>query len=312
MNHMSKPNITKQPSDASDEQYLIANNLTLAYDEFGEQGDPALLLVMGLGTQMIAWPDAFCQGLAERGHRVIRFDNRDTGLSEKIKIDKPVSFPKLMLRQRLGLPLDVPYTLHDMATDTIGVLDALNIESAHMVGASMGAMIAQIVAAEFPDRCRSLTSIMSTTGNPALKKTSWRATKQLLSRPKVSDEAIILEHSMKTWGIIGSPDFMPSEDELRARILRSLRRSMYPVGYRHQMAAIAESGDRRALLKKISTPTLVIHGKADVLVPMDGGVDTANNIDGAKLKLIEGMGHDLPKELIPRFVRMISEHTASV
>ena len=197
-----------------------------------------------------------------------------------------------------------------MALDTVGVLDALNIDSAHIVGASMGGMIAQIIAAEYPGRCRSLTSIMSTTGNPALRTASWRATRQLLSRPRTGGEAAILNHGLKTWGIIGSPDFRPSESELRTRILRSVRRSLYPAGYRHQMAAIIENGDRRGLLRKISAPTLVIHGKADVLVPVDSGVDTAHHIEGAQLKLIEGMGHDLPKELVPRFVRMISEHTA--
>ncbi|NND01066.1 MAG: alpha/beta hydrolase, partial [Gammaproteobacteria bacterium] len=179
MNHVSTENQLAESAETSQEQFLIANNLTLAYDEFGQPGNPALLLIMGLGTQMIAWPDDFCQGLADQGHRVIRFDNRDIGLSEKIKINKPVSIPKILLRSRLGLSLDVPYTLHDMAADTVGVLDALEIDSAHIVGASMGGMIAQIVAADHPERCRSLTSIMSTTGNPALPTASWRASRQL-------------------------------------------------------------------------------------------------------------------------------------
>jgi len=292
----------------SNEQYIVANNIRIAYDEFGDTTHPPLVLIMGLGTQMIAWADSFCQNIADHGFRVIRFDNRDVGLSDKIKVEYDVSIPKLLLRQRLRLSLKAPYTLHDMAKDTIGVLDALDIKAAHIVGASMGGMISQLVAANFPERCLSLTSIMSTTGNPALPAADWRVSKQLISRPQSLNEEAIVAHGIKTWRIIGSPDFPASDEELRLKILRSFRRCSYPKGFRHQMAAIIKTGDRRELLNKISAPTLVIHGKQDVLVPMQGGVDTANNIKGARLKLIEGMGHDFPAQLQPRIARMICKH----
>lgn len=286
----------------------MANGLRLAYDEFGDNNDPAIVLIMGLGTQMIAWPVAFCEALAERGYRVIRFDNRDIGLSQKIETKREANIVKLLFKKRLGLPLRVPYTLRDMAADTVGLLDHLEIDTAHWVGASMGGMIAQILAAEHSHRSLTLTSIMSTTGNPELPKTSWKVSKQLINRPSISNEKAFLKHAMQTWAIIGSPDYPPNNDELADRILAGVRRSYSPKGYRNQMAAILESGDRRGLLRKISVPTLVIHGKADVLVPVEGGIDTAANIKQSRLELIEGMGHDLPKQLLPKFVDLIAGH----
>ncbi len=290
------------------QKYLMANGLRLAYDEFGNTSDPAIILVMGLGTQMIAWPVQMCEALAEQGFRVIRFDNRDIGLSQQIEPKRPVNLFKLILRSRLGLSIRVPYSLRDMAADAIGVLDFLEIEKAHWVGASMGGMITQILAAEYPDRSLSLTSIMSTSGNPELPQPSLRIAKQLLTRPDRKNEKAYLKHSLETWAIIGSPDYPPKKEELSERILTSLRRSYSPKGYTHQVAAIMKSGDRRHLLRKIRVPTQVIHGKADVLVPVEGGIDTAKNIKNSKLELIEGMGHDLPKQLIPRFVELIIEN----
>jgi len=284
------------------EKYLMAN----AYDEFGKQSDPAIVLVMGLGTQMVAWPESFCEGLAKHGLRVIRFDNRDIGLSQKIESRKDTNLSKLVLRKKLGLSIRVPYTLRDMANDAIGVLDHLEISSAHWVGASMGGMICQILAAEYPARSLSLTSIMSTTGNPALPQARWPILKLLLNRPAIRDEKAYLKHSMKIWATIGSPDYPPDKAALKDRILSTLRRSYYPKGRINQMAAILAAEDRRGLLRKISIPALVIHGKADVLIPVDGGVDTAKHIKNSELKLVEGMGHDLPKELTPKFVRWIT------
>ena len=309
MNSASNPNKAIQ---FENEQYLIANQLRFAYEEFGNVDNPVILLIMGLGTQMIAWPDTFCEDLASRGYRVIRFDNRDIGLSEKIKLKKSLSIPKLLLKSRFGMKFDVPYTLHDMATDTAALLDTLEIKNAHIVGASMGGMIAQLIAAQYPSHCRSLTSIMSTTGNRALPTTNLKVTRQLINRPKSGTEAARVAYSMKTHRMIGSPDFPAEEEDLRTRIQRTIRRSYYPTGYLNQLAAIMHNGDRRHLLKTITTPTLVIHGKADILVPVEGGIDTAKNINGAELKLIEGMGHDLPKQLLPKLARMISQHVKKV
>lgn len=289
----------------------MANDLRLAYDEFGEPSNPVIVLVMGLGTQMIAWPEALCEGMANQGFRVIRFDNRDIGLSQQIEPKKPLNLVTLMLRSKLGLSLQVPYTLRDMAADAIGVLDFLEIESAHWVGASMGGMIAQIVAAQYPERTLSLTSIMSTSGKRDLPQAGLRIVKQMIMRPNRNNEKAYLKHGLETWAIIGSPDYPPEKEELSERILTSLHRSYSPNGYTHQLAAILESGDRRHLLRKIKAPTQIIHGKADVLVPVEGGIDTAENIKGSKLDIIEGMGHDLPRQLIPRFTQLILDNCQS-
>jgi len=283
----------------------MANGLRLAYDEFGNAENPAIMLVMGFGTQMVAWPELFCESLANAGYRVIRFDNRDVGLSQKIEARKKTNLAKLLLYKKLGLSLQAPYTLEDMAEDAIGVLDYLEIDSANWVGASMGGMICQIIAAQHPHRSASLTSIMSTSGNPELPQTSWKVLRLLLDRPKTKSEKDYLKHSMKVWSTIGSPDYPPAPDELETRILQSLRRSHYPAGRANQMAALMASGDRRGLLRKISTPALVIHGKSDVLVSHHGGIDTAKHIPHAELKLVDGMGHDLPKELLPKFANWI-------
>lgn len=286
----------------------MANDLRLAYDEFGDSKAPAIILIMGLGTQMIAWPEAFCQGLADKGFRVVRYDNRDIGLSQKIEPAKPVNIPKLFIRKKLGLSVRPPYSLRDMAEDAIGVLDFLEIDKAHWVGASMGGMIAQIIAAENSERSLSLTSIMSTSGNPELPQTNWRISKQMIGRPNRNNEKAYLKHALETWSMIGSPDYPPTKEELTKKILTSLHRSYSPKGYQHHLAAILESGDRRGLLRKIKLPTLIIHGKADALIPVEGGIDTAKNIREATLELIEGMGHDLPKQLIPTFIRLIDKH----
>lgn len=290
------------------EKYLIANGLRLAYDEFGNEGDPAIILIMGLATQMTAWPQSMCESLAEHGFRVIRFDNRDIGLSQKIEVRKPVSLAKIALKYKFKIPFSSPYRLIDLAKDTLGLLDALSIEKAHLVGASMGGMIAQVLAAQFPERVLSLTSIMSSTGNRSLPTTNLKIVKQLLLQPDTKNEAIYLEHSLKTWALIGSPDYPQTKEALTEKILASVHRSYYPAGFRNQFTAILESGDRRGLLRKIKAPTLIIHGKADKLIPVECGIDTAKNINGASLQLIPGMGHDLPRELIPRLVGLIIEH----
>ena len=290
------------------EKYVMANGLRLAYNEFGCPDDPPVILIMGLGTQMIAWHESFCQQLADQNLRVIRFDNRDVGLSEKIESESNFNPIMLALRKRFGFKLDVPYTLEDMANDAIGLIDALDIQQAHWVGASMGGMIAQILCANHPSRSLSLSSIMSTTGNPELPQPSPRVSFQLISRPKPSDQEAYLKHAIQTWRMIGSPAYPASDEYLVERTLRSLNRSYSPRGYRHHMAAIIHSGDRRPILRRIRIPTAVIHGKQDVLVPVEGGIDTAKNIRDSKLHLIEGMGHDIPKELYARIIRIITDN----
>ena len=293
------------------EKYLTANGLELAYDEFGEPENPAILLIMGLGTQMIAWPEPFCEGLVALGYRVIRFDNRDIGLSQKMEGARTPHFLKMLAYSRFKIPLKVPYRLRDMAEDAVGILDALGIEAAHIVGASMGGMIAQLMAAHHRHRVLSLTSIMSTSGHRSLPGAEREVVARMVRRPVSTEAEEIVKHSIGTHRLIGSPGFQASDEELRERILRAFKRSYYPAGYKRQMAAIMASGDRVSALKKITAPALVIHGKADRLVPVAGGIDTARHIPDAKLELIEGMGHDLPLPLVPQFLDLIGNHVES-
>ncbi|MFT5887873.1 MAG: pimeloyl-ACP methyl ester carboxylesterase [Zhongshania sp.] len=287
------------------EKIVQTKTLSIAYQEFGQTNDPVILLIMGLGMQMLAWPDEFCLGLAEKGYRVVRLDNRDVGLSQKFDGIKAPSPLTLMLRSRFGMPTKVPYRLHDMAEDVVSLMDFLEIPSAHIVGASMGGMIAQLVAAHYPERTRTLTSIMSTSGARSLPQPSLKVLLQLTRRPVVGEDEY-LKNAKKTWAVIGSPGYPADELELEERFLSAYRRSYYPQGFARQVAAIAASGDRVADLQKIRAPTLVIHGKADVLVPVQGGIDTARHIVNARLELIEGMGHDLPRPLLPRFIEHIT------
>ena len=290
------------------EKYLEANGMRLAYDEFGDASQPTILLIMGLGTQMIAWPETLCQGLVNRGYHVVRFDNRDIGLSQKMDGARTPGVIKMAAFSRLNLHLDVPYKLTDMASDTIGVLDALDIDRAHVVGASMGGMIAQLVAGHHPERVASLTSIMSTSGCRSLPSPDKKITLHMVRRPKNADPEQLLEHALRTWQLIGCPGFRPSKDALLEKLATSYQRSYYPQGHARQMAAIIASGDRVEVLKRIKAPTLVIHGKDDPLVPVTGGIDTARLVADARLELIDGMGHDLPQALLPYFVELISNH----
>lgn len=291
------------------ESYVTANSIRLAYEEFGNPSDPPIVMMMGLGTQMIGWPMALCEGLVDRGFRVIRFDNRDIGLSEKMENAHIPQAARLMLRSKLRLPLRVPYTLNDMARDVAGLLDALNIDKAHLVGASMGGMIGQIVAAKYSERLLSFTSIMSTSGNPKVGQPRPDVVRSMAKRA-MGLEKISLESTMAFWRKIGSPAYQPTDEVLKNKILASYQRSNYPEGYSRHMAAIIASGSRVELLKKIITPTLVIHGSADALVSISGGKDTARHIPGAKLEIFEGMGHDLPAPLLPNFIELIAHHAA--
>ena len=281
----------------------------IEYESLGDPSHPAIVLIMGLGMQLIAWPDNFCQALVARGFRVIRFDNRDVGLSGRLGGARRPNVPLAVAASALGLPVRTAYTLADMADDTVGLMDRLGIARAHIVGASMGGMIAQVLAARHPQRVMSLTSIMSTSGNRKLSRPSKAAGKALLARPAdPNDPEVVIEHLVHTFGVIGSPGYPSTREELRKRIGRSVRRAYDPAGVARQLVAVIASGDRRKVLATIKAPTLVIHGAADPLVPPAAGRDTARHIPGARLEIIGGMGHDLPEALLPRLATLVADH----
>jgi proline iminopeptidase len=273
---------------------IKSNDITIEYESFGSAKAPAIVLIMGLGMQLTAWPDPFCDALVKQDFRVIRFDNRDIGLSSKLAHLGTPNLAWASLKHLIGLPLRNPYLLTDMAADTVGLLDGLELQRAHIVGVSMGGMIAQLVAALYRDRTLSLTSIMSSSGDPRLPGPSRAVERALLSRPEKPREfESVVDHYVKFFRLIASPGFPTDPVELRERLEKNVRRSNYPAGTARQILAIAASGDRSHLLPTIVAPTLVIHGDKDPLVPLAAGQDTAKKIPGARMKIIEGMGHDM-------------------
>ncbi|GMN13468.1 alpha/beta fold hydrolase [Altererythrobacter sp. MTPC7] len=288
-----------------------ANNLTLHYDDHGDPANPPVLLVMGLGAQMTMWPMELVEALVARGFRVIRYDNRDIGLSQKMGGAKAPGMVRHILFRRIGLRPRVPYTLSDMADDGMALLTSLGIEKAHVVGASMGGMIAQLMAVNHADRLLSLTSIFSTTGNPKLPQAEKAAMQALTKRPESMEEEVLVEHGLNVTRAIGSPGYRPDPEAQRERVRESVRRSVYPEGMVRQMAAIIDDGDRRDRLKSVKVPTLVLHGEDDPLVKVEGGRDTAAAIPGAKLKTYPGWGHDLPVELAEPIADDIAAHARS-
>jgi pimeloyl-ACP methyl ester carboxylesterase len=290
--------------------HLTANGINIAYETAGDPKGMPMLLVMGLGLQLTAWPDDFVDGLVELGFYVIRFDNRDSGLSTKFNQCGTPSLPLALLKSRLRLPVRSPYRLDDMAADALGVLNALGVARAHVVGMSLGGMVAQILTAQHPDRVLSLTSIMSSSGRRGLPGPSRAARAALMRRPPPpQDQERLVGHLAGVFRTIGSPAYPTPEKQLRARLLEAIRRNVCQSGVARQLAAIVASGQRCALLKTIERPTLVIHGAADPLVPVACGVDTARLVPGARLEVIEGMGHDLPAQLIERLLALIDAHT---
>lgn len=288
---------------------VAANGITIEYESLGDPLAPPILLIMGLGMQLVAWPDGFCQGLIDRGFRVIRFDNRDSGLSSKIRVRRHPKLVAALAAAWLRLPVRAPYTLDAMAADAVGLLDALAVPRAHIVGLSMGGMIAQILAATYPQRALSLTSIMSSSGSRKVSQPRPEAKRALLSKPRdPRDPESVVDHLVGVFGVIGSPAFPTDRAALREQVTRNMRRGHHPAGMTRQLVAIIASGDRRKLLTKITVPTLVIHGAADPLVPVEAGRDTARHIAGAKLMVIEGMGHDLAPGLVPILVDAIAAH----
>jgi pimeloyl-ACP methyl ester carboxylesterase len=277
-------------------QYAASNGLKLAYETFGDEANPPVLLIMGLGTQMIAWPDEMCQQIADSGHWVIRYDNRDVGLSTHLD-DLPVPTLKdLALRRRKP-----PYKISDMAADAVGLLDALGIDSAHVVGASMGGFIAQTVAGLYPQRVRSLTLIMTSTGSRRVGNPKPKVYTKLLRRRVVHDKAEAGHAIVEVFSVIGSSGYALDEEYIRDLAGRSYERAYNPRGYARQLAACMGQPNRTRHLRNIKVPTLVMHGLSDPLVNASGGKAIAKAIPGAEFIGFQGMGHDLPRELWPRF-----------
>jgi pimeloyl-ACP methyl ester carboxylesterase len=285
---------------------MQANGITIEYGTLGAENGEPLLLIMGLGAQMTRWPDALCGQLVRHGFRVIRFDNRDVGLSTHCKDAGVPDAREVLKAKAAGQTPDVPYTLDDMAADAVAVLDGVGVEKAHIVGASMGGMIAQLVAADYPDRVLSLTSIFSTTGNPDLPPATPEALAVITTpAPHPSDEEAFVAHSIKNARVIGSPAYPLDEAYLRERAVTDAARAYDPAASGRQYAAVLANGDRRPKLAKITAPTVVLHGADDPLVPVTGGRDTAANIQGAELRVVPGMGHDLPVPLYDKVVDAI-------
>ncbi len=288
---------------------IIANQITLEYEDRGNPANPVLLLIMGLGQQLIAWPEAFVEALVEAGFRVIRYDNRDTGRSSWVNGKRSVGPVLYIAARRLGIRLPVPYTLTDMADDGLALMDALGISKAHIVGASMGGMIAQILAAKAPNRVLSLTSIMSSSGARGLPAAAPEIQSRLLGRPpKGATPAQLIEHSVETMRMISYADAGQPVSNFQAMVKLAAERGYNPGGFVRHLLAIISDGSRVQRLSTIQVPTLVIHGAADRLVPLACGVDTAKHIPGARLEIIEHMAHDLPPSQIPKIASLIAEH----
>ncbi|MGB1014735.1 MAG: alpha/beta fold hydrolase [Nannocystaceae bacterium] len=283
------------------------NGIEMEYDTFGDPKHPAMLMVMGLACQMIVWDAVFCQRLADCGYYVIRYDNRDVGLSTKFDHLGQPRVSRLILKRRFRRPFETPYKLEDMCDDACGLLDALGIEKAHVVGVSMGGMIAQLLALRAPYRVLSVCSWMSTTGNPRYLRPKARALKALLTRPENTLEAR-LAHSVILQRAIGSPPPLFNPERARRNAERGFRRTTYMKGFARQFAAVLASAPRDAALTNIRMPALVIHGAADPLIPARAGIATAKCMYGARLVLLEGVGHDIPEAVWPRCIEALDRN----
>lgn len=295
---------------------VVANGISLEVEDSGADGSqagwPVVLLVMGLGMQLTAWPPAFVRALVSAGFRVVRLDNRDIGLSEHLD---HLGTPNLMwqsLKRRLGLRLDAPYSLADMAQDAIGVLDALGIAQAHVIGASMGGMIAQRIALAAPGRVLSLTSMMSSSGSRHLPGPRADVLRALVHRPADRSESAMVDNAVRFFKLIGSPAYPLDDQALGDAVRASMRRSFHPAGTLRQMLAVIADLTRAEELARVRVPTLVVHGRDDPLLPYACGVDTARRIAGARLVGVPGMGHDLPPGVVDHILAPLLPHLESV
>ncbi len=291
-----------------------ANDIDIYYEETGPASAPVILLVMGLGTQMIAWPEALIHGLVDKGFRVIHYDNRDVGLSQRMDGASAGSLVWAMLASRFGLPVRTAYTVSDMAKDGAALLDALGIDKAHVVGASMGGMIVQLMAAQYADKVLSMTSIMSSSGKPGLPGPRADIRKRMMTpRPANPTKEEAVKLGAEALEAISFADPTRTPTAFVDMAARAFDRGYYPIGMKRQLLAIVADGSRVERLKTIKVPTLVVHGGADPLVPKEGSEDIARHIPGARLEIIEQMAHDLPPSQVGRMVDLIADHaTASV
>ena len=287
---------------------VVANGIGIEVDDQGAPGGEPILLIMGLGMQLIGWPDELVQDLVSRGFRVIRLDNRDAGLSQGFDELGTPNLALAALRFSLRLPVSSPYGLQDMAADSLAVLDALGIAQAHVCGASMGGMIAQHLAIRHPTRVKSLTLIMTTTGARKLPQPSMKVRGALISRPAGKSHDEVVAHLLRVFSIIGSPAYPPDLARLQQRLQASVSRAWHPAGTARQLAAVLADGDRSVLVQNLRLPTAVIHGEADPLVPVEAGRQLARLIPGAQSDFIAGMGHDLPVQLLPRIAQGIADN----
>ena len=291
---------------------VTSNALSFEVESSGPVHGPVVLLTMGLGMQLVAWPDSLIGALEQAGFRVVRYDNRDVGLSSHLD---HLGQPQLLwqfLKSRVGMTLHPPYCLQDMAVDAIGILDALNIGQAHLLGVSMGGMISQRIAATAPERTLSLTSIMSSSGAPGLPGPGSEVTRAMMQRPRSGVPQDVVDHTLEVFELLASPAFPQDLPAYREHLMQGVKRSYNPPGVMRQMLAVVGDNTRHELLSRITCPTLVIHGTADPLVPIEGGRDTARRIAGARFEAIEGMGHDWPPGVARRLAELCVPHLLSV
>ena len=290
-----------------------ANGIDIEYESFGLESDPLILLIMGFGAQLIHWPEALCQGLAAKGFRVVRFDNRDVGKSTRLADRGTPDTRALMAEVMAAKRPDVPYTLDDMADDAVGLMDALGLARAHVVGASMGGMIAQLVAIKHPDRTKSLISIMSTTGRRDLPPGNRETLSVLFRPPSSSSRDDLIDASILVQKALSSPGFPASEAEMRAGAERRTDRAPFdPAGLARQSAALIAAPPRNALLRELRCPTLVLHGADDPVIPAAAAKDSAESIPGAELVIVPGMGHDFTSALVPVYLKHIGDFVSKI